>query len=289
MNDAVRVPSDGFLTVAELAARSDFTLGLAVISPSSRTIAGPGGTADVEPRVMQVLIVLAEAAGQVVTRGTLFDRCWGGVYVGDDSLNRTIGAIRKLAAEIADRSFEIDTIPRTGYRLTGATNDVLGPETTVPKLSPGGPVSRRGIIAGSAASVALGVGALWWWLDRPQTDPRFDALMAKGDEAFRNGTALDDASVTEGKGSNMAELYQRAVQIQPDNARAWGLLGYFTALAADQASPSASAGLVAQSQAAIRNALSLNPKEPNARVGLSLLQGPMLDWASRDRQLRRFW
>ena len=90
-------------------------------------------------------------------------------------------------AEIADRSFEIDTIPRTGYRLTGATNDVLGPETTVPKLSPGGPVSRRGIIAGSAASVALGVGALWWWLDRPQTDPRFDVLMAKGDEASATG------------------------------------------------------------------------------------------------------
>ena len=96
MNDAVRVPADGLLTTAELAARPDFTLGLAAVSPSSRTIAGPGGTADVEPRVMQVLVVLAEAAGQVVTRGTLFDRCWGGVYVGDDSLNRRLAPSASL-------------------------------------------------------------------------------------------------------------------------------------------------------------------------------------------------
>ena len=74
MNDAARVASHGLLTTAELAAKPDFTLGLAVVSPSSRTVAGPGGTADVEPRVMQVLVVLAAAAGQVVTRSTSFDR-----------------------------------------------------------------------------------------------------------------------------------------------------------------------------------------------------------------------
>ena len=44
---------------------------------------------------MQVLVVLADAAGQVVTRETLFNRCWGGVYVGDDSLNRAVAAVRK--------------------------------------------------------------------------------------------------------------------------------------------------------------------------------------------------
>src|SRR5690348_18255390 len=101
VNDAVAVATDGLLTTAELAARPDFTLGLAAVSPSSRTIAGPGGTADVEPRVMQVLVVLAEADGQVVTREALFQRCWGGVFVGDDSLNRAIAAVRKLAADVA--------------------------------------------------------------------------------------------------------------------------------------------------------------------------------------------
>ena len=43
---------------------------------------------------------------------------------------------------------------------------------------------------------------------------------------------------------------------------------------------------MAQSQTAIRRALSIDSKEPNAQVGLFLLQGPMLDWAARDRKLR---
>src|SRR5437764_15308320 len=111
VNEALPLTTETLLSTTDLAALGDFTLGLAIVSPSTRTIAGPGGAADVEPRVMQVLVVLAEAAGQVVTRGTLFNRCWGGVYVGDDSLNRTIAAIRKLGAEIAGGSFQVETIP----------------------------------------------------------------------------------------------------------------------------------------------------------------------------------
>jgi DNA-binding winged helix-turn-helix (wHTH) protein len=281
VNDAVRLATDGLLTTAELASRADFTLGLAAVSPSSRTIAGPGGTADVEPRVMQVLVVLADAAGQV---GTLFDRCWGGVYVGDDSLNRTIGAIRKLGTDIAGGSFEIETIPRTGYRLTGEASQPLGhgPDDGIDRPT----ISRRAIIGASAAAAALAGGAAWWWIRPPRTDPRFEALMAKGDEAFRNGPALDGASVTEEHGPTMMDLYEQAAHIQPDSARAWGLLAYFTALAANDAPPDSAAQLVARSQAAIRRALDLDPAEPNARVGLFLLQGPMLDWISRDRQLR---
>jgi TolB-like protein len=119
--DVLRGLAERPLSAADLAGREDFRLGETNISPSTRTVAGPGGSVDVEPRVMQVLMVLADAAGHVVTRDRLFERCWGGVYVGDDSLNRVIGRLRKVASEIADGSFVIETIPRTGYRLNGAT------------------------------------------------------------------------------------------------------------------------------------------------------------------------
>jgi hypothetical protein len=236
---------------------------------------------------MQVLVVLAEAAGQVVTRGTLFDRCWGGVYVGDDSLNRAIGAVRKLAAEIAGGSFEIETIPRTGYRLTGDDIHPISPESSTTPGSNGVTprISRRFAIAGSAAALAL-AGSGLWLATRHRTDPRFDALMAEGDEAFRTGSALDGATVTEEHGPSMVDLYRQAVRIQPDSARAWGLLAYFSGLGTEDAPPAESARRVAESQAAIRRALALEPTEPNARVALFLLQGPMLDWAARDRQLR---
>jgi DNA-binding winged helix-turn-helix (wHTH) protein/tetratricopeptide (TPR) repeat protein len=295
VNDAVRVPTDGFLTTADLAARADFTLGLAIVSPSSRTIAGPGGTSVVEPRVMQVLVVLAEAAGQVVTRETLFQRCWGGVYVGDDSLNRTVGAIRKLAGDIAGGSFEIETIPRTGYRLTGEIREVVSPRPAVGDEPQPHRLSRRALIGSGAAAAALvGCGG-WWWLEGRKTDTRFDALMARGDEAFRNGTALEGSELGGNNSPTMIDLYEQAVRLQPDSARAWGLLGYFKSSAAEDATSQAFEGsgkgkglskLVADAEAAIQQALRLDPNEPNARVGMFLLQGTMYDQATRDRILR---
>jgi DNA-binding winged helix-turn-helix (wHTH) protein len=286
VNDAVRVPTDGLLTTSALAGWVDFTLGLAAVSPSSRTIAGPGGTADVEPRVMQVLLVLANASGQVVTRETLFQRCWGGVYVGDDSLNRAIGAVRKLATDIAGGSFEIETIPRTGYRLKG---DILGLGRDAPRsgeIDPSAPArfTRRAAIGGAAA-VALAGGGAWLFL-RPKPNPRFEAVMARGDEAFRNGSAFEQASIGANNNPKMVALYERAVELQPDNARPWGLLAYFRSAAADEVSGADSPQVVARAEVAIRRALELDPSEPNARVAMFLLQGPMLDWATRDRQLR---
>src|SRR5215216_5022856 len=108
---------EDLLTTAELAARSDFGLGAAVVSPSTRKLRGPGGEVDVEPRVMQVLVVLADAEGAVVTRDALFRRCWGSPFVGDDSLNRSIATLRRIAEPVAPGLFDIETIPRTGYRL----------------------------------------------------------------------------------------------------------------------------------------------------------------------------
>src|SRR5215212_1767259 len=110
------------ITTADLVAREDFTLGGVIVSPSTRALRGPAGTEDIEPRVMQVLVVLAEAAGQVITRETLFNRCWGAVYVGDDSLNRAVAAVRRAVETVGGR-FEVDTIPRTGYRLVVPKGD----------------------------------------------------------------------------------------------------------------------------------------------------------------------
>ena len=66
---------------------------------------------------MQVFLLLTDAEGEVVTRKRIFDEIWGGADVGDYSLNRTITMIRRIAAETAPGAFEIENIPRTGYRL----------------------------------------------------------------------------------------------------------------------------------------------------------------------------
>ncbi|MFL6724886.1 MAG: winged helix-turn-helix domain-containing protein [Sphingomicrobium sp.] len=274
------------LKLADLAARADFEAGPLRVSPSRRQVDGPAGSTSLEPIVLKVFLLLLDARGSVVTRDELFGNAWGGVFVGDDSLNRAIGRVRRIASETAPGLFEIETIPRTGYRLTGPIVDALDDRAGESEAATDRRMTRRSAIgAGAAAATILG-GAGLWWVTRPRADPRFDVLMARGDEAFRNGTAFEDWTARSDNSPNMIALYEKAVRLQPDNARAWGLLGYFRSARTDEASEKESPRVVADAQAAVRRALELDQTEPNARVGMYLLQGTMFDWATRDHQLR---
>ena len=83
------------LKLSDLTLRPDLQLGPMLVSPSRRLVEGPGGHTHLEPLIMQVFLLLLEGGGKVVTRNELFDQCWGGVIVGDDSLNRAILKIRR--------------------------------------------------------------------------------------------------------------------------------------------------------------------------------------------------
>ncbi|MBL0923621.1 MAG: winged helix-turn-helix domain-containing protein [Sphingomonadaceae bacterium] len=98
-----------------LAEEADFSLGPATVRPSLREVAAGGNAHVVEPRVMQVLVLLASHRGQTVSRDQLVERCWGGVIVGENAIQRCIGLLRKLAE--ATCAFEIVTLARVGYRL----------------------------------------------------------------------------------------------------------------------------------------------------------------------------
>jgi len=275
VNEAVPVATDGLLTTAELAARPDFRLGLATISPLSRTIAGPGGTADVEPRVMQVLVVLADAAGAIVTRDNLFQRCWGGVYVSDDSLNRAISGVRKLATEIGRDSFVIETVRQTGYRLVVAEEENIEAAAASDALH-----SRRFILAGGAgvAAAAAAAGAAWLW-SRPRHDPEFDAAMDRGLTALRYGdSAADFKAVQE---------FRRATSVRPSAASGWGLLA-FALVSASQSAPGTRSGdLVQQAERAARGALRLDPRDPDARTAVVLIERSMNGRAAVEDGLRQ--
>ncbi|MBU4530316.1 MAG: winged helix-turn-helix domain-containing protein [Hoeflea sp.] len=99
----------------DLAKTAPFALGLATVLPSSCEISAAGQTVSVEPRVMQVLVALAQRQGETVTRDDLIAQCWRGVVVGEDAIQRCIGRLRKTAAVVG--GFEIQTLNRVGYRL----------------------------------------------------------------------------------------------------------------------------------------------------------------------------
>ena len=96
---------------------SDFELGGLQVRPAHREVCMNGNRRDLEPRVMKVLVALAEARPSVVSRDKLVEICWEGRIVGDDALNRCVVALRRLARQFAPLPFTIQTVPRVGYCL----------------------------------------------------------------------------------------------------------------------------------------------------------------------------
>ncbi len=102
----------------DLAREADLRLGSALVRPSLSEVVVASQTIRLQPRVMQVLVALSRADGEVVSRDELLASCWGGLAIGDDAINRCIGRLRRLSEEEAPGAFTIGTLPRIGYRLS---------------------------------------------------------------------------------------------------------------------------------------------------------------------------
>src|SRR5690242_19487443 len=116
-----------------LSAERDFTLDDLEIRPSVSEAIRDGQPQHVEPRVMQVLVVLAGARGAVVARDELIRRCWDGRAVGEAAINRCMSRLRALADRgDSSRSFNVETIARVGYRLQADGPADASPEAAGP-------------------------------------------------------------------------------------------------------------------------------------------------------------
>ena len=269
-------------TVAELARWGAFRLGATRIDPASREVRGPGGAATIEPRVMQVLLVLANAAGGVVTRDDLSRLCWNSQIVGDDALNRAIGEVRRVAKTLAAGEFGVETITRTGYRLTGVTlasedADLVReagdatPATTRPRPS------RRWLVGGAALGAVAAGGSAWsLWPDggsRPATDLAGQARLAMAD-------GLPDGA------TQAVDLLRQAVALKPRDAALWGQLALAWRAKAESAPPGEMAAAVKACELAAARALALRPSQADATTALIMLRSVYGDWLDVERGLR---
>lgn len=100
----------------QLAHQAAFALGELEVRPPTCEVISPQGREVLQPRVMQVLVMLARARGAVVSRDDLIATCWSGRVVGEDAITLVMMKLRKLA-ERSGGAFAVETIPRVGYRL----------------------------------------------------------------------------------------------------------------------------------------------------------------------------
>ncbi|HVT14981.1 MAG TPA: winged helix-turn-helix domain-containing protein [Thermoanaerobaculia bacterium] len=98
-------------------AAADFWLGERRVRPSLNLVEGPDGVVQVEPKVMEVLLSLAGHGGRVVSKEELVREVWGGRFVSDDVVWRSVRELRRALGDDARNSVFIQTIAKRGYRL----------------------------------------------------------------------------------------------------------------------------------------------------------------------------
>ena len=105
----------------------DFRIGQWLVQPSLNTVSQNGAGTRLEPKMMAVLVCLAEHTGEVVLKGELLETVWRDTFVADDVLKRSIAELRRVFKDDAHESQIIETIPRRGYRLLVPVEHVNGP------------------------------------------------------------------------------------------------------------------------------------------------------------------
>lgn len=94
-----------------------FRLGEWRVDPALDQMSRDLETIKLEPRMMRLLVRLAQTPGQVVSSRELLNTVWSGVVVGPASVYQAISQLRKLLGDTDAVPAFIETIPRKGYRL----------------------------------------------------------------------------------------------------------------------------------------------------------------------------
>lgn len=97
---------------------SAFKIGNRLVQPDLNCIVCNGDTKRIEPKMMEVLLRLAENPGEVISKEELIGKVWAGTFVTDDVLTRCISELRKRLDDDPKSPSAIQTIPKKGYRLT---------------------------------------------------------------------------------------------------------------------------------------------------------------------------
>jgi DNA-binding winged helix-turn-helix (wHTH) protein/TolB-like protein/Tfp pilus assembly protein PilF len=144
---------------------TEYEIGACIVRPARNEVVRDGEIVHLEPKSMEVLLLLIARDGEVVSRDELLDLVWPGVHVGDDSLTSAIIKIRRALGDSARNPRYVETIPKRGYRLLSPASEIAegnGEESR--------PATQRGrspflpALMITALLVTAGIAAAFTWL-----------------------------------------------------------------------------------------------------------------------------
>jgi transcriptional activator of cad operon len=185
-----------------------FVLGAWAVDPVQNSISRNGETVRLEPRMMRLLLCLADRRGDLVSADDLLDQVWPNVIVTPDSVYQAVASLRRTLGDNSKEPQYIVTVPRQGYRMLAAVNDLPVAEhaTMSTRVGEKSYLAQRGRVWAAMAVVAVlaivAIGTLSYWrahnVVAPITSatpdaksvavlPFLDLTESMGEEVFADG------------------------------------------------------------------------------------------------------
>ena len=113
------------MPIPTASARRLFRFGVFELDAFSGELRKSGTRLSVQDQPLQVLKLLLERPGELVTREELRQQLWpSDTFVGfEHGLNAAVGRLRETLGDSADTPRFIETLPRRGYRFIGTVAD----------------------------------------------------------------------------------------------------------------------------------------------------------------------
>lgn len=210
------------------------------------TRATGGEAVPLTPKAFELLLILVESRGSLVTKADLMNRMWPDSFVEEGNLTQTVSVLRKALGEQPHEHHYIVTEPGQGYRFVAEVREaaaesadewaeeilVDSPDTRTEKREESEPkitavpmptsvpsvVGRKWFIAAAVVLVSVSLLALTYWLTRPAAPPKaitevksiavlpFKNIGGKADEEYL-GQGLAEVLIT--KLSNLKTIVVR--------------------------------------------------------------------------------
>ena len=105
---------------------STFFFGDWQINPQSNSVQSGDTIRTLEPKAMDVLRLLCQHQGEVLTPDDIIRQCWGDIAIGDNPLHKVMTQLRKALGDQASNPQYIETIRKRGYRTIASVEFPVG-------------------------------------------------------------------------------------------------------------------------------------------------------------------
>jgi DNA-binding winged helix-turn-helix (wHTH) protein/TolB-like protein/Tfp pilus assembly protein PilF len=94
------------------------------LEPAERLLRCSGNVVPLPPKAFDLLVVLIEESGHLITKEELLRRVWPGDFVEEANLSHNIYKLREVLGEKKNGQKFIETVPRSGYRFVAKVTEV---------------------------------------------------------------------------------------------------------------------------------------------------------------------